>query len=103
MERRDADRLKAVLAKMMAVLAIIGAINWGLIGFFNWNLVEAIFGGGSREVTSALARLIYSIVGLAGVALALTFPWRRPLETTTTTTTTRITGAGANRRSDVHA
>ncbi|QSQ19991.1 DUF378 domain-containing protein [Pyxidicoccus parkwayensis] len=103
MERADADRLKAVLAKMMAVLVIIGAINWGLIGFFNWNLVDAIFGGGSREQTSALGRLIYSVVGLAGVALALTFPWRRPLDTMTTTTTTRITGAGANRRPDVHA
>lgn len=103
MERTDADRLKVVMAKMMAVLTIIGAINWGLIGLFNWNLVEAIFGGGSREATSALARLIYSIVGLAGVALALTFPWRRPLETTTTTTTTRIMGAGANRRPDVRA
>lgn len=65
----NADRLKAVLAKMMAVLAIIGAINWGLIGFFNWNLVDAIFGGGTREETSAIGRLLYSIVGLAGVAL----------------------------------
>jgi uncharacterized membrane protein YuzA (DUF378 family) len=96
MERRDADRLKGVLAKMMAVLAIIGAINWGLIGFFNWNLVDAIFGGGTREQTSAIGRLIYSIVGLAGVALAITFPWRGPLETTTTTTTS-LRG-GANRR-----
>lgn len=101
MERVNADRLKGVLAKMMAVLAIIGAINWGLIGFFNWNLVDAIFGGGTREQTSALGRLIYSIVGLAGVALALTFPWRRPVDTTTTTTTT-IMRRGNNRRADVH-
>ena len=102
MERADADRMKAVLAKVMAVLAIIGAINWGLIGFFNWNLVDAIFGGGAREQTSAIARLIYSIVGLAGVALALTFPWRRPVETTTTTTTTTLRG-GARRRAGVHS
>jgi uncharacterized membrane protein YuzA (DUF378 family) len=101
MERVDADRLKGALAKVMAVLVIIGAINWGLIGFFNWNLVDAIFGGGSREETSNIARLIYSIVGLAGAALALTFPWRRPLESTTTTTTTRTTGGGVNRRADV--
>ena len=100
MERVDADRLKAVLAKMMAVLAIIGAINWGLIGFFNWNLVDAIFGGGTREQTSAIGRLIYSIVGLAGVALALTFPWRRPVDTTTTTTTTTMS-RGGNRQADV--
>ncbi|HEX8706459.1 MAG TPA: DUF378 domain-containing protein [Myxococcaceae bacterium] len=101
MERVDADRMKIVLAKVMAVVAIIGAINWGLIGFFNWNLVDAIFGGGTREQTSAIGRLIYSIVGLAGVALALTFPWRRPLDTTTTTTTTILSGR-ANRRADVH-
>ncbi|MFP2907443.1 DUF378 domain-containing protein [Pyxidicoccus sp. 3LFB2] len=101
MERVDADRLKAVLAKVMAVLVIIGAINWGLIGFFNWNLVDAIFGGGSREQTSAAGRLVYSVVGLAGLALALVFPWSRPVETTTTTTTTRRTGMGADRRVDV--
>jgi uncharacterized protein len=101
MERVNADRLKEVLAKMMAVLAIIGAINWGLIGFFNWNLVDAIFGGGTREETSAIGRLLYSIVGLAGVGLALTFPWRRSMETTTTTTTTNLR-RGSNRRADVH-
>jgi len=101
MERRDADRMKAVLAKTMAVLAIIGAINWGLIGFFNWNLVDAIFGGGTREQTSAIGRLIYSIVGLAGVALAITFPWRRPVDTVTTTTTTTLTG-GPKRRAGVY-
>lgn len=101
MEAMDADRLKAALAKLMAVLAIIGAINWGLIGFFNWNLVDAIFGGGSREETSAIGRLIYSVVGLAGVALAIVFPWRRPLETTTTVTTTRNRSKGFNRRAGV--
>jgi uncharacterized membrane protein YuzA (DUF378 family) len=101
MERMNADRLKAVLAKIMAVLAIIGAINWGLIGFFNWNLVNAIFGGDTREQTSAIGRLLYSIVGLAGVALALTFPWRWPVDTTTTTTTTTLR-EGAKRRAGVH-
>ncbi len=101
MERVNADRLKAVLAKMMAVLAIIGAINWGLIGFFNWNLVDAIFGGDTREQTSAIGRLLYSIVGLAGVALAVTFPWRRPVETKTTTTTITMR-RGANQRAGVH-
>lgn len=63
--------------KVLAVISIIGALNWGLIGFFNWNLVDAIFGGGAREQTSALSRLIYAIVGLCGLALALTFPWQR--------------------------
>jgi uncharacterized membrane protein YuzA (DUF378 family) len=101
MEQADADRLKGVLAKIMAVLAIIGAINWGLIGFFNWNLVNALVGGDTREQTSAIGRLLYCIVGLAGVALALTFPWRRPVDTTTTTTTTTRAGVGINRREEV--
>lgn len=43
------------------VLAIIGALNWGLIGLFGFNLVTALFGLG------ALTRLVYLVVGLAGV------------------------------------
>lgn len=85
MERQDGDRFRSTLAKVTAALAIIGAINWGLIGFFNWNLVNAIFGGATQGQASALSRLIYCIVGLAGLALALTFPWRREAMTTTTT------------------
>jgi uncharacterized membrane protein YuzA (DUF378 family) len=49
------------------VVAIIGALNWGLIGFFNWNLVDAIFGGGAAEMTSTVSRVIYALVGLAGL------------------------------------
>lgn len=44
-------------------LAIIGAINWGLIGFFRFDLVAAIFGGQA----AGLSRFIYAIVGLAGL------------------------------------
>jgi uncharacterized membrane protein YuzA (DUF378 family) len=56
------------LVKLALVLAIIGAINWGLVGFFNWNLVDAIFGGGTAEETSNASRVVYAIVGLAGLA-----------------------------------
>jgi uncharacterized protein len=62
--------LRSGFAKFLLTLAIIGAINWGLIGLFNWNLVDAIFGGGTREVTSGFSRVIYTLVGLGG-ALAL--------------------------------
>jgi uncharacterized membrane protein YuzA (DUF378 family) len=55
-------------SKAALALVIVGAINWGLIGFFNWNLVDAIFGGGAREETSAISRVIYAVVGLAGLA-----------------------------------
>lgn len=45
------------------LLVIIGAINWGLIGFFQFDLVAAIFGGQS----AVLSRIIYALVGLAGL------------------------------------
>lgn len=52
------------------VLTIIGAINWGLIGFFQFDLVAAIFGGQN----AALSRIIYGLVGIAGlVNLGLLF------------------------------
>lgn len=44
------------------ILIIIGAINWGLIGFFNFNLVETIFGG-----FNVLTRIIYALVGISGL------------------------------------
>lgn len=56
------------MTKVVLTIAIIGALNWGLVGFFNWNLVDAIFGGGAREQTSGFSRFIYAIVGLAGLA-----------------------------------
>jgi uncharacterized membrane protein YuzA (DUF378 family) len=46
------------------VLAIIGAVNWLLVGLFRFNLVSAIFGD-----MSALTRIIYVLVGLAGLYL----------------------------------
>lgn len=49
-------------------LIIIGAINWGLIGFFQLDLVAAIFGG----MSTILSRIIYSLVGIAGL-YSLTF------------------------------
>lgn len=45
------------------ILVIIGAINWLLVGLFQFDLVAAIFGGQS----AVLARIVYSIVGLAGL------------------------------------
>ena len=44
------------------ILIIIGAINWGLIGLFNFNLVELIFGD-----MTLLARIVYSLVGISGL------------------------------------
>ncbi len=44
------------------ILVIIGAINWGLIGLFEFNLVAAIFG-----FSPILLKLIYILVGLSGL------------------------------------
>ncbi len=68
------------------VLVIIGALNWGLVGLFQFDLVAAIFGG----VNSPLSRIIYVLVGLAGLVLLATSTAmyapadrRRPITTTT--------------------
>jgi uncharacterized membrane protein YuzA (DUF378 family) len=47
------------------ILVIIGAIVWGLIGLFDWNLVAAIFDGGGEM--SVISRIIYILVGLSGL------------------------------------
>lgn len=47
------------------VLLFIGGLNWGLIGFFNYNLVGAIFGGPA----TTFSRIIYALVGLSSVWL----------------------------------
>ncbi|MGY4689105.1 DUF378 domain-containing protein [Salibacterium sp. K-3] len=45
------------------VLTIIGAVNWGLIGFFGFDLIAAIFGSQAE----AMSRVIYALVGIAGL------------------------------------
>lgn len=50
------------LQKVALIFTIIGAVNWGFIGIFDLNVVEAIFGNASM-----LSRLIYTIVGLTGL------------------------------------
>ena len=51
-----------IVDKIALALIIIGAINWGLIALFNFNLVAAIFGD-----MTLLARIIYGLVGLSGL------------------------------------
>lgn len=51
-----------IVDKIALILIIIGAINWGLVGFFNFNLVDAIFG-----TMSLISRIIYVLVGISGL------------------------------------
>lgn len=48
--------------KTCLIFTIIGALNWGLIGFFDFNLVTALF-----QEESAIVRIIYGIIGICGV------------------------------------
>ena len=55
------------LYRIALVLVIVGAINWGLIGFFRFDLVSFIFGD-----MTWISRIIYALVGLSGIYM-LTF------------------------------
>ena len=51
------------LQRIALVLTIVGGLNWGLIGFFDFNLVTALFG----DTNSIISRIIYSIIAIAGI------------------------------------
>nr|PZN72673.1 MAG: DUF378 domain-containing protein [Bacillota bacterium] len=54
--------MKVFIARL---LVIIGALNWGLIGLFGFDLVAFLFGG----QMSLVSRIVYTLVGIAGVVL----------------------------------
>lgn len=56
-----------VLNVVALILVIVGALNWGSIGFFNYNVISAIFGLEVAGDYSVGARAIFAIVGLAGL------------------------------------
>ena len=56
------------------ILIIIGAINWGLSGFFRFDLIASLFGQ-----LSAISRIIYAIVGIAGIYSLILF-WKLKTE-----------------------
>lgn len=56
-----------IVTGIASILLIIGAINWGLVGLFNLDLVEILF----RRRDSMSARILYSLIGLSGVYTVL--------------------------------
>ena len=52
---------KNTLDWIALILLIIGGLNWGLVGLFNWNLVAKVLG------TGILANIVYDLVGLAAI------------------------------------
>lgn len=52
-----------IINKIALIITIIGALNWGLIGLFSFDAVAWISGGGA----TVIARIIYTVVALAGI------------------------------------
>ena len=52
-----------IMDRIALILAIIGGLNWGSIGIFKFDIVAYLFGG----QTSAVSRIIYTLVGLAAI------------------------------------
>lgn len=62
--------------RVSLILIIIGALNWLLIGLFQFDLVSWVFGG----QTAVLSRIVYAIVGIAGLwSISLLFRDREPV------------------------
>jgi uncharacterized membrane protein YuzA (DUF378 family) len=60
-----------ILNALALILVIVGALNWGLVALFEWDLVAEIFGE-TFGTTNPASRIVYGAVGLAGVYLAAT-------------------------------
>ena len=68
-----------LLDKLALTLSIVGALNWGSIGLFGFDIVAFIFGG----QTGTISRVIYTLVGLAGLwCVTLLFRETEPFEST---------------------
>jgi uncharacterized membrane protein YuzA (DUF378 family) len=57
------------LDTIVAILLVIGGLNWGLVGIFNFNLVSFLFGDGG-----VIARIVYIVVGIS--AIYQIFGWK---------------------------
>ena len=53
----------SLIQRIALILTVIGAINWGLIGFFQFDLVAFLFGGQD----AIISRVVYALVGIAGL------------------------------------
>lgn len=63
--------------RLSLILVIIGALNWGLISLFRFDLVASLFGGQN----AVLSRIVYGLVGLAGLyAITLLFRERETVD-----------------------
>lgn len=57
-----------VFCKIVGAVAILGALNWGLVGLADYNVVAHLFGA-----ASVVTRVIYGLIGLSGLALLASY------------------------------
>ena len=60
-----------ILAIICLILVVVGALNWGLVGLFKFDLVALIAGGKKFGEVNALSRIIYVIVAIAGIIVLI--------------------------------
>ncbi len=66
-----------IMDKIALTLAIIGGLNWGSVGIFNFDMVAFLFGGAA----SAMSRVVYTLVGLSALwCVSLLFREKDPVE-----------------------
>ncbi len=66
-----------IMDKIALTLAIIGGLNWGSVGIFNFDVVAFLFGGAA----SAMSRVVYTLVGLSALwCISLLFREKDPVE-----------------------
>ncbi len=64
----DKKKVLGIVNIVAPILVTIGAINWGLVGLFEWNFIEEVFSdGGSALSTSTLAKVIYILIGVSAL------------------------------------
>jgi len=67
-----------ILYDIALILVVIGAINWGLVSLFKFDLVAAILaGGGNFGNISGLSRIVYGLVGLSGLYVIIEYLMNR--------------------------
>ena len=60
----DKEKVNMVINIVAPILVSFGALNWGLIGLFEYNIIEEVFSdGGSAYSTTTFAKIIYILIG----------------------------------------
>lgn len=70
--KKGSHGAKCAVGWIVWILVIVGALNWGLVGFFDFDLVAAIFGD-----MSTVSRVVYALVGVSAIAMIVGCPCKK--------------------------